>query len=62
MVAGDVLVENGKLVREDERRLAKDVQRVSESIYDRLPDNHPFKRSADEVSPQSLRSWEGESP
>jgi 5-methylthioadenosine/S-adenosylhomocysteine deaminase len=62
MVDGDVLAENGKLVREDERSLAKEVQRVSESIYDRLPDNHPFKRSADEVSPPSLRSWEGESP
>lgn len=62
MVDGEVLVENGKLVREDERRLAKGVQKVSESIYDRLPYNHPLKRSADEVSPPSLRSWEGESP
>ena len=61
MVNGEILVENGKLVKEDERRLAREVQRVSESIYSRLPDNHPFKKSADEVSPPSLRNWEGES-
>ncbi|MGD0804263.1 MAG: amidohydrolase family protein [Candidatus Bathyarchaeia archaeon] len=60
MVDGEVLVENGKLVKDDERRLAKDVQRVSEYIYRRLPDNHPFKKSADEISPPSLKSWEGE--
>lgn len=51
MVDGEILVENGKLVKEDEQKLTEDVQRASESIYRRLPSNHPFKRSADEVSP-----------
>jgi hypothetical protein len=60
MVDGEVLVENGKLVKGDVARLAGDVQRACESIYRRLPEKHPFKKNADEVSPPSLRSWEGE--
>lgn len=61
MVNGEVVVKNGKLVKEDEQKLAKEVQRVSEALYRRLPDNHPFKKTADEVSPPSLKSWDGES-
>jgi len=61
IVDGEILVENGRLVKEDEARLAEDVQKACESIYRRLPEKHPLKKSADEVSPPSLSSWEGES-
>ena len=60
MVDGEVLVDYGKLVKGDEERLSEDVQKSCESIYRRLPETHPFKKNADEVSPPSLRSWEGE--
>jgi len=61
IVDGEILVENGRLVKEDEARLTEDVQKACESIYRRLPEKHPLKKSADEVSPPSLSSWEGES-
>ncbi len=58
MVDGELLVEEGRLLRVDERRLAEEVQRVTEAVYDRIPEHHPERKSADEVSPPSLRWWD----
>lgn len=32
----------------------------SEARYCQLSDNHPFKKTIDEVSPPSVKSWDGE--
>lgn len=62
MVDGEILVEDGRLLRVDEKRLVEEVQRVSEGVWKRLSENHPFKRTADEVSPQSLKEWDSQAP
>jgi 5-methylthioadenosine/S-adenosylhomocysteine deaminase len=51
MVDGEFLVEDGKFTRIDERRLAEEVQRVTDKVYDRLSKHHPSKKTADEISP-----------
>ena len=51
MVDGELLVEGGKFTRINERRLAEEVQRVTEKVYDRLSEHHPAKKTADEISP-----------
>jgi 5-methylthioadenosine/S-adenosylhomocysteine deaminase len=58
MVDGELLVEDGKLVKVDERKLAEEVQRVTEAVWKKIPEHHPSKKGADEVSPQSIRGWE----
>ncbi len=57
MVDGEMLVEEGRLVKFDERKLAKEVQRVTEAVWRKIPEYHPMKKTADEVSPPSIRGW-----
>ena len=59
IVNGEVVVEEGRLLTADAERLVGDVQRAAEGIWSRIPENHYLVWSADEVSPQSLRPWEG---
>jgi 5-methylthioadenosine/S-adenosylhomocysteine deaminase len=58
MVDGEMLVEESHLVKVDERKLAAEVQRVTEEVWRKIPEHHPTKKGADEVSPPSIRGWE----
>ena len=56
-VDGKMVVEEGRLLTIDEVRLCREVQRAAEGIWDRIPENHYLKWTADEVSPPSLKPW-----
>jgi hypothetical protein len=58
IVNGEVVVENGRLLTIDQDKLVKEVQRLAEGIWSRIPKNHYLGWTADEISPQSLRLWE----
>ena len=58
IVNGEIVVEDGNLLTIDAKKLAKDVQKAAEGIWNRIPDNHYLGWTADEISPQSLKSWE----
>jgi len=58
IVDGKIVVEDGKFLTINEENLLKEVQKVTEGIWDRLPDNHYLNWTADEISPQSLKSWD----
>jgi cytosine/adenosine deaminase-related metal-dependent hydrolase len=58
IVDGKTLVDNGRLLYVDEERLVREVQEAGERIWSRIPEVHHFKRTADEVSPQSFKPWE----
>jgi len=59
IVDGELVVEKGVLLTVDEERLVQQVQRTTEDIWDRIPENHYLGHSSDEVSPQSFRPWDG---
>jgi 5-methylthioadenosine/S-adenosylhomocysteine deaminase len=59
MVDGEMVVEDGVLLTVDEEKLVKQVQKTTEAIWGRIPENHYLGQSSDEVSPQSFRPWEG---
>jgi len=59
IVNGDIVVEDGALTTVDEEELVKEVQRTTEAVWSRIPDNHYLNQTSDEVSPQSLKPWEG---
>jgi 5-methylthioadenosine/S-adenosylhomocysteine deaminase len=58
IVDGKMVVEDGVLLTIDEPRLVKEVQRVTEAIWARIPENHYLGQSSDEVSPQSFKPWD----
>ena len=58
IVNGQVIVEKGKLLTIDEENLVKQVQKTTEEIWDRIPENHYLGLSSDEVSPQSYLPWD----
>lgn len=58
IVDGEMVVEDGVLLTVDEEELVRQVQRTTEAIWDRIPENHYLGQSSDEVSPQSFRPWE----
>jgi len=49
------LLRDGVLLTIDEARRVKEVQRVTEAIWARIPENHYLGQSSDEVSPQSFK-------
>ncbi len=55
IVDGRIVVEDGRLTTIDEERLIKQVQKTTEAICDRIPENHYLEQSSDEVSPQSFK-------
>ena len=57
LVNGEVVVENGKLLTIDEKKLVKQVQKTTEEVWDRIPENHYQGLTSDEVSPQSFQLW-----
>jgi 5-methylthioadenosine/S-adenosylhomocysteine deaminase len=58
IIDGRVVVENGKLLTIEEEKLVRQVQRITEAIWDRIPENHYLGQHSDEVSPQSFKPWE----
>jgi len=58
IVDGEVLLEEGKLLHVDEVRLVRDVQRATEKVWSKIQEHHHYGRTADEISPQSLKGWE----
>ena len=58
MVNGKIVVENGKLLTIDEEKLVSQVQKTTQAIWDRIPENDYQGRHSDEVSPQSFKPWE----
>ena len=59
IVDGEIVVEDGKLLTIDMPKLVMEVQSACEAIYERIPENHPLGKTADEASPPSYRSWDG---
>jgi cytosine/adenosine deaminase-related metal-dependent hydrolase len=59
IVNGEIIVDKGRLLTIDEEKLVEEVQKTTEGIWDRIPENHYLNLTADEVSPQSLKPWEG---
>jgi cytosine/adenosine deaminase-related metal-dependent hydrolase len=58
IVNGEVIVEKGRILTIDEEKLLKQVQKTTEAIWDRIPDNHYLGLHSDLVSPQSYELWE----
>jgi len=57
IVNGEIVVEDGNLKTIDEKKLVSNVQKVTEAVWSRIPENHYLKQTADEVSPQSFKPY-----
>ena len=57
VVDGVVVVDEGVLLTVDEEKLVSQVQTTTETIWDRIPENHYLGKTSDEVSPQSFKPW-----
>jgi cytosine/adenosine deaminase-related metal-dependent hydrolase len=57
IVNGILVVENRTLTTIDKERLVEEVQRTTEAVWSRIPENHYLGLTSDEVSPQSYRFW-----
>jgi 5-methylthioadenosine/S-adenosylhomocysteine deaminase len=60
MVDGKLVIDEKKLIVIDEEKLLKEVQDVTQAIWDRIPENHYEGMHSDDVSPQSFKLWETE--
>jgi cytosine/adenosine deaminase-related metal-dependent hydrolase len=58
LVDGKLVIENGKLNVIDENKLVEQVQKTTQAIWDRIPENHYLGQHSDVVSPQSYEPWE----
>jgi cytosine/adenosine deaminase-related metal-dependent hydrolase len=58
IINGEIIVENGKLLTIDEEKLVENVQKTTEAVWSRIPENHYLKQNSDKVSPQSFNIWE----
>ena len=58
IVNGDIVVEDGVLLTIDEVKLVEQVQKTTEGVWGRIPENHYVGQTSDEVSPQSFELWE----
>ncbi len=58
IVNGELVVEAGVLLAVDEGKLVEEVQRTTEAVWSRIPENHYLGLTSDEVSPQSFRPWD----
>jgi cytosine/adenosine deaminase-related metal-dependent hydrolase len=57
IINGKVVLEEGNLVNIDEEKLVKQVQKTTEAVWDRIPENHYLNQHSDLVSPQSFKPW-----
>jgi cytosine/adenosine deaminase-related metal-dependent hydrolase len=58
MIDGRVVVEDGRVPGVDEEKLAENLQREQERIWDMLPSTDVFGRTVDEITPPSFKAWE----
>jgi trans-2-enoyl-CoA reductase len=58
IVDGKLVIDEGKLLVIDEAKLVEQVQRSTQAIWDRIPENHYLGQHSDLVSPQSYEPWE----
>jgi cytosine/adenosine deaminase-related metal-dependent hydrolase len=58
MVDGKLVIEDGELLVIDEAELVASVQKTTQAIWDRIPENHYLGQHSDVVSPQSYKPWE----
>jgi cytosine/adenosine deaminase-related metal-dependent hydrolase len=60
IVDGKLVIDEKKLMVIDEEKLLKEVQDVTQAIWDRIPENHYQGLHSDDVSPQSFKPWDPE--
>ena len=60
MVDGKLVIDEKVLLVIDEDKLLKEVQDVTQAIWDRIPENHYQGLHSDQVSPQSFKPWDSE--
>ncbi len=58
MIDGRIVVEDGGVPGVDEERLAENLQREQERIWDMLPSTDVFGRTIDEITVPSFKDWE----
>jgi cytosine/adenosine deaminase-related metal-dependent hydrolase len=58
MIDGKIIVEEGKISGINEEKLADNLQREQEKIWDMLPSHDIFGRSIDEITIPSFIDWE----
>ena len=58
MIDGEIVVEDGRIPGVDEERLAENLQREQERIWDNLPSTDIFGRTIDEITVPSFKDWE----
>ncbi len=57
IVNGQIVVDNGKLLTMNEDQIIKQAQQAAEGIWNRISEYHYLNKTADELSPQSLKPW-----
>ena len=60
LVGGRVVVEDGKVQGVDEERLAENLQREQERVWEALPRHDVLGRTIDEMTVPSFRPWKGQ--
>lgn len=60
LVDGRVVVEDGRVPEVDEERLAENLQREMEKVWERVPEHDVFGRTIDEMTVPSFKPWMGE--
>jgi cytosine/adenosine deaminase-related metal-dependent hydrolase len=58
IIDGKIIVEDGKVLDIDEKKLIKNLQQVGERMWKKIPDNHPLQKTADDLSPPSFKRWQ----
>jgi len=58
MIDGKIVVEDGRVPGIDEEKLADNLQREQERIWDMLPSHDVFGRTIDEITVPSFKEWE----
>jgi len=58
IIDGRIVVEDGRVPGVDEERLAENLQREQERIWDMLPSTDVFGRTIDEITVPSFKDWE----
>jgi hypothetical protein len=58
MIDGKIVVEDGKVPGIDEEKLAENLQREQERIWDMLPSHDVFSRTIDEITVPSFKELE----
>lgn len=57
IIDGRLVVDEGRLMVIDEKKLVEQVQKITQAIWDRIPENHYLGQHSDVVSPQSYEPW-----